>query len=152
MKWAITEKCHRYLLGGHFTVITDNNPLTYFCSAKLGALEQRWTAQFWNQVPTGQSQSCWCTFPHAIWFSSRIPSDGSAASVHDTWCKQSAVDSSPCVDVSGDTNSSVQPVDKAEEKDKAATTESSQVVHSQPAWTTKYKHWIQSFVLSLQHG
>ena len=54
-------------------------------------------------------------------------------SVHDTWCEQSAVDSSPCVDVSGVTNSSVQPADKAEETDKAATTESSQVVHSQPA-------------------
>ena len=45
MKWAITEKLHHYLLGGHFTVITDNNPLTYFRSAKLGALEQRWAAQ-----------------------------------------------------------------------------------------------------------
>ena len=33
MKWAITEKCRHYLLGGHFTVVTDNNPLTYFCSA-----------------------------------------------------------------------------------------------------------------------
>ena len=40
MKWVITEKCRCYLPGGHFTVITDNNPLTYFCSAKLGALEQ----------------------------------------------------------------------------------------------------------------
>ena len=38
MKWTITEKVHHYLLGGHFTVITDSNPLTYFHSAKLGAL------------------------------------------------------------------------------------------------------------------
>ena len=45
MKWAITEKFRHYLLGGHFTVITDNNPLTYLRSAKLGALEQRWAAQ-----------------------------------------------------------------------------------------------------------
>ena len=45
MKWTITEKVHHYLLGGHFTVITDSNPLTYFHSAKLGALEQRWALQ-----------------------------------------------------------------------------------------------------------
>ena len=45
------------------------------------------------------------------------------ASVHETWCKQSAVDSSPCVDVSGDIDSPVQSPDKAEETDKAATTE-----------------------------
>ena len=45
------------------------------------------------------------------------------ASVHKRWCKQSAVDSFPCVDVSGDTDSPVQPADKAEETDKAATTE-----------------------------
>ena len=41
MKWAITDKFRHYLLGGKFKVITDNNPLTYFRSAKLGALEQR---------------------------------------------------------------------------------------------------------------
>ena len=41
MKLAITDKFRHYLLGGKFKVITDNNPLTYFSSAKLGALEQR---------------------------------------------------------------------------------------------------------------
>ena len=35
MKWAITDKFRHYLLGGKFKVITDNNPLTYFRSAKL---------------------------------------------------------------------------------------------------------------------
>ena len=45
MKWAITDKFRHYLLGGKFKVITDNNPLTYFRSAKLGALEQRWASQ-----------------------------------------------------------------------------------------------------------
>ena len=38
-----------------------------------------------------------------------------AASIHDTWCEQLAVDSSPCVDVSGDTDRTVQPADKSEE-------------------------------------
>ena len=45
MKWAIMDKFRHYLLGGKFKVITDNNPLTYFRSAKLGALEERWASQ-----------------------------------------------------------------------------------------------------------
>ena len=39
MKWAITDKFWHYLLGAKFKVITDNNPLTYFHSTKLGTLE-----------------------------------------------------------------------------------------------------------------
>ena len=45
MKWAVTDKFRHYLLGGKFKVINDNNPLTYFRSAKLGALEKRWASQ-----------------------------------------------------------------------------------------------------------
>ena len=45
MKWAITETFRHYFLGGHFTVITDNDPLTDFRSAKLGALKQQWASQ-----------------------------------------------------------------------------------------------------------
>ena len=45
LKWAVTEKFRDYLLGGTFTVYTDNNPLTYLNKkAKLAALEQRWAA------------------------------------------------------------------------------------------------------------
>ena len=29
LKWAITEKFHDYLYGATFSVVTDNNPLTY---------------------------------------------------------------------------------------------------------------------------
>ena len=32
LKWAITEKLHDYLYGNNFTVVTDNNPLTYALS------------------------------------------------------------------------------------------------------------------------
>jgi len=45
MKWAITEKFRDYLMGHTFTVFTDNNPLSYLDTAKLGAIEQRWVAQ-----------------------------------------------------------------------------------------------------------
>jgi len=45
MKWAITEKFRDYLLGGKFTVYTDNNPLSHFQTAKLGATEMKWAAQ-----------------------------------------------------------------------------------------------------------
>lgn len=45
LKWAITEKFHDYLYGNSFTVITDNNPLTYLLTtAKLDAVSYRWLA------------------------------------------------------------------------------------------------------------
>ena len=40
-KWAITEQFRDYLIGGTFTVYTDNNPLTYFHKkAKLSLLSK----------------------------------------------------------------------------------------------------------------
>lgn len=45
LKWAITEKFKDYLAINHFTVFTDNNPLTYiFTSAKLDATGHRWAS------------------------------------------------------------------------------------------------------------
>ena len=45
LKWAVTEKFRPYLMGSHFTVYTDNNPLSYIQTSKLGATELRWVAQ-----------------------------------------------------------------------------------------------------------
>ena len=45
LKWAVTEKFREYLLGAKFIVFTDNNPLSYLKSAKLGATEMRWASQ-----------------------------------------------------------------------------------------------------------
>lgn len=45
LKWAVSEKFREYLLGTKFTVFTDNNPLSYLRTAKLGAVEQRWASQ-----------------------------------------------------------------------------------------------------------
>lgn len=45
LKWAIVEKFQDYLYGNPFTVVTDNNPLTYILtSAKLDAVGYRWLA------------------------------------------------------------------------------------------------------------
>ncbi len=45
LKWSIVEKFQDYLYGNTFTVVTDNNPLTYVLkSAKLDAAGYRWLA------------------------------------------------------------------------------------------------------------
>ncbi|KAK7909418.1 hypothetical protein WMY93_014102 [Mugilogobius chulae] len=45
LKWSVTEKFQDYLYGAEFTVVTDNNPLTYILtSAKLDATSHRWLA------------------------------------------------------------------------------------------------------------
>ena len=45
LKWAVTEKFKDYLSGQKFTVLTDNNPLTYvLSSAQLDATGLRWVA------------------------------------------------------------------------------------------------------------
>ncbi|KAL2087111.1 hypothetical protein ACEWY4_018170 [Coilia grayii] len=45
VKWAVTDKFREYLLGNHFTILTDNNPLSHLQTAKLGATEQQWASQ-----------------------------------------------------------------------------------------------------------
>lgn len=44
-KWAVNDKFRDYLLGNKCLVFTDNNSLSYYQSAKLGAVEQRWASQ-----------------------------------------------------------------------------------------------------------
>lgn len=45
LKWAVTNKFREYLLGAKFVVFTDNNPLSYLQTAKLGATESRWASE-----------------------------------------------------------------------------------------------------------
>ena len=45
LKWAVTEKFRNYLLGMKFTVYTDNNPLAYVQTSKLGASQSHWLSE-----------------------------------------------------------------------------------------------------------
>ena len=45
LKWVVTETFCDYLLGNHFRVFTDNNPISHWVTAKFGAVEQRWVAE-----------------------------------------------------------------------------------------------------------
>ena len=45
LKWAGIEKFRDYLLGSKFTVYTDNNPLAYVQTSKLGASQICWLSK-----------------------------------------------------------------------------------------------------------
>ena len=45
LKWAVTEKFRDYLLGSKFTVYTDNNPLAYVQTSKLGVSQICWLSK-----------------------------------------------------------------------------------------------------------
>ena len=45
LKWSVCDKFKDYLLGSKFTVFTDNNPLCYIKSNKLGAAQIRWLSE-----------------------------------------------------------------------------------------------------------
>ena len=42
LKWSVCKKFKDYLIGSKFTVLTDNNPLTYVCTSRLGASQIHW--------------------------------------------------------------------------------------------------------------
>ena len=42
LKWAICKKFNDYLISSKFTVLTDNNPLSYICTSHLGAAQICW--------------------------------------------------------------------------------------------------------------
>lgn len=46
LKWAVCDKFAHWLKGNSFTVLTDNNPLTYIMTKpKLDACEQWWVSK-----------------------------------------------------------------------------------------------------------
>ena len=45
LKWSVCEKFKDYLLGSNFTVYTNNNPLVYVKTSKLGAAQICWLSE-----------------------------------------------------------------------------------------------------------
>ena len=45
LKWSVCEKFKDYLLGSKFTVHTNNNPLVYVKTSKLGAAQIHWLSK-----------------------------------------------------------------------------------------------------------
>ena len=45
LKWSVCDKFKDYLLRSKFMVFTDNNPLCYIKSSKLGAAQIRWLSK-----------------------------------------------------------------------------------------------------------
>ena len=45
LKWSVCEKFKDYLLGSKFTIFTDNNPLVYVKTSKLGAAQICWLSK-----------------------------------------------------------------------------------------------------------
>ena len=45
LKWAVTEKFREYLLQLKFTIYTDNNPLEYVQTSKLGTFQIHWLSE-----------------------------------------------------------------------------------------------------------
>ena len=42
LKWSVCEKFRDYLIGSKFTILTDNNTLTYVHTSRLGASQIHW--------------------------------------------------------------------------------------------------------------
>ena len=45
LKWSVCKKFKDYLLSSKFTVFTDNNPLVYVKTSKLGAAQICWLSE-----------------------------------------------------------------------------------------------------------
>ena len=45
LKWSVCEKFKDYLLGSKFTVFTNNNPLVYVKTSKLGTAQIHWLSE-----------------------------------------------------------------------------------------------------------
>ena len=50
LKWSVCEKFKDYLLGSKFTVFTDNNPLVYVKTSKLGAAQNVGSANWLSTI------------------------------------------------------------------------------------------------------
>ena len=45
LKWSVFEKFRDYLIGSKFTILMDNNPLTYVHTSRLGVSQICWSSE-----------------------------------------------------------------------------------------------------------
>ena len=45
LKWSVCKKFKDYLLGSKFNIFTDNNPLVYVKTSKLGTAQIHWLSE-----------------------------------------------------------------------------------------------------------
>ncbi|XP_070176175.1 uncharacterized protein [Littorina saxatilis] len=97
------EKFRHYLLGAEFEVITDNNPLTYLKTAKLGALEQRWASQLaqfnftlrYRPGKINPADALSRLPPDSLPDQSSTPVPPELATEQEMWCERAALDPVP---------------------------------------------------------
>ena len=82
LTWAICKKFKDYLFGAHFTVLTDNNPLSHLMNSKKSVAEMGWLADlaqfdFTIQYRSGKSNVS------ADWLSRHAMDDGSELPVEE---------------------------------------------------------------------
>ena len=90
LKWSVCDKFKDYLLGSKFTVFTDNNPLCYIKSSKLGAAQIRWLSKltlydFDIVYHTGKSNLVADALSHRPEVSEEVEKEATSESDEDEW-------------------------------------------------------------------
>ena len=90
LKWSVCDKFKDYLLGSKFTVFTDNNPLCYIKSSKLGAAQICWLSElalyeFDIIYHTGKTNLVADTLSHHPEVNEEVEREGSMESDEDEW-------------------------------------------------------------------
>ena len=108
LKWAVADKFRHYLMGGKFSVTTDNNPLVHFKTAKVGAIEQRWAAElaqfdFDIVYRPGKVNPADALSRHPVNANDEIPDNSRStlvpshiACIHETFCEQKEIHTTSC--------------------------------------------------------
>ena len=108
LNWAVADKFRHYLMGGKFSVTTDNNPLVHFKTAKVGAIEQRWAAElaqfdFDIVYRPGKVNPADALSRHPVNANDEIPDNSRStlvpshiACIHETFCEQKEIHTTSC--------------------------------------------------------
>ena len=108
LKWAVADTFRQSLMGGKFSVITDNNPLVHFKTAKVGSIEERWAAEldqfdFDTVYRPGKYNPADALSRHPVNANDEIPDNSRftlvpshIACIHETLCEQKEIHTARC--------------------------------------------------------